>query len=43
MINKFLTSQIESREEGEVDEGVVPENIEIIAKLENVCLYLLLS
>ena len=36
MINKFLTSQIESREEGEVDEGIVPEHIIIIAKLENV-------
>ena len=36
MINKFLTSQIESREEGEVDEGIVPEHIIIITKLKNV-------
>ena len=33
MINMFLTSQIKSRKEGQVDKGVVPENIEIIAKL----------
>ena len=33
MINMLLTSQIKSRKEGQVDKGVVPENIEIIAVL----------
>ena len=39
MINMLLTSQIKSRKEGQVDKGVVPENIEIIAKL---CLHAIL-